>query len=143
MIQLTTPIRSSSRSRRPPLHLAWNQRVLCPTAVFAGTAYLALDVLMSTPHSVVIGARVELADEPGWRDIEVVVPRRACRGDHPSCAALQEAARHGLSRLQDAGCRAHLPVIRLRALIDGHWQALLEHGKAWAGPWGPMPVVHG
>ena len=114
--------------------ITWADMALRPAAALASAAYLAIEVLMSTPHSVVVSARVQLACEAAWRDIELVVPRRRCQGERPACDALMEAAFHGIRRLQGAGRRRRLRVVHLKARVDGRWQALLEQGKALVAP---------
>lgn len=95
------------------------------------STHVEVDVLMSTAHTVVVGARVQLLGDAQWHDIEVVVPRHACRGNRPSVAALLKATSHGLRRLRGVGRRGRLAVLQLSALIDGRWQAVLAQGQGW------------
>jgi len=62
--------------------------------------YLPVQVLMRTPHTLVVRACVAWPGEPDWHDIELVVSRRHCRGERPSVQALMEAVPHGLTRLR-------------------------------------------
>lgn len=76
--------------------------------------YLPVEVLMSTPHTLVVRARVAWPAEPDWHDIELVVARRHCRGEQPSVQALMEAVPHGLTRLRSRAATEAVPLTQTK-----------------------------
>lgn len=90
------------------------------------------ELLLSTPLTVVVNARLEFVDAAGGldeQDLPLVIARRHCEGDHPLRPALLAAA---MEQLQ----RCPWPVRRLRARVDGEWRTLvsgesLAEGADW------------
>ncbi len=66
-----------------------------------------LDLRLSTPSTVVVNARLEMAapdvGAPGSIELALVIPRSRCRGDRPRLAALLDAARTAVARATRAG----------------------------------------
>ena len=66
-----------------------------------------LDVRLSTPSTLVVGAslEVEAADASGPRSLELalVIPRSQCQGERPRLTALLDAARAAVARATRAG----------------------------------------
>lgn len=93
---------------------------------------LDVDLLLSTPLSIVVRARLEFEDGGSPQEAGLVVARHHCRGDCPSAAALREAAAACLARWTARRSKrvpARRP-LRLDAVIGGRWQTL----------WGADPV---
>ncbi|HEV6965783.1 hypothetical protein [Roseateles sp.] len=66
-----------------------------------------LDVALSTPMTLVVNARLEVAapdaSGPGSLDLALVIPRSKCRGERPRLSALLDAARAAVARVTRAG----------------------------------------
>lgn len=79
------------------------------------------ELLLSTPLTVVVRARLECADaqgEPQEHELALVIARSRCEGDHPYWPALLSAA-------QEHWHRCPGQARRLLACVDGEWQTLL------------------
>ncbi|HEX2010809.1 MAG TPA: hypothetical protein VJN44_07725 [Roseateles sp.] len=102
-----------------------------PTAFFTPphgahpSADVALDVelLLSTPLSIVVRARAEFDDGSAAQEAGLVIARQACRGDRPRRAALLAAATLCVARLARCGDGMRR-VSRLQVRVQGRWQAL-------------------
>ncbi|MET0518009.1 MAG: hypothetical protein ABW005_04135 [Burkholderiaceae bacterium] len=86
---------------------------------------LDVELLLSTPLSIVVRARLEFADGGPPQEAGLVVARHHCQGDCPSAAALRDAAaaclgRWNARRSQGAARQPR----RLEAAIDGVWQTV-------------------
>jgi hypothetical protein len=99
-------------------------------AAAAGISDLEVELLLSTPSSIVVRARVEFDDGLAGQDAGLVIPRHSCRGNRPSLAALQKAAQLCAARLSRSSSQAPRAVRRLLACINGRWFELLQ----------PLPV---
>jgi hypothetical protein len=95
-----------------------------PAAV--GTPDLEVELLLSTPSSIVVRARVEFDDGHAGQEAGLVIPRHSCRGNRPSLAALQKAAQLCAARLSRGSNQAPRAVRRLLACINGRWFELLQ-----------------
>gem|GEM_PF-1603758 len=79
------------------------------------------ELLLSTPLTVVVRARLDYFDEQGEpqeQEVALVISRSRCEGDHPYWPALLSAAQEHWHRCPG---RAR----RLCACVDGEWQTLL------------------
>lgn len=79
------------------------------------------ELLLSTPLTVVVRARLEFIDENGKADeqeLALVIPRSRCDGDSPYWPALMSAASEHWHRCP--GCAR-----RLLVCVDGEWETLL------------------
>jgi hypothetical protein len=92
----------------------------------AGTSALEVELLLSTPSSIVVRARVEFDDGRAGQEAGLVIPRHCCRGNRPSLAALQKAAQLCAVRLSRSSSQAPRAVRRLLACINGRWFELLQ-----------------
>lgn len=82
----------------PPLPLSDDQHVAAE-----------LDVALSTPLTVVVKARLELADaDQEALPLALVIPRSQCRGERPHVDALIDAAQAAVARATRGGTR-HQP----------------------------------
>ncbi len=68
-----------------------------------------LDVSLSTPLTLVVNARLEVAaadaSGSGSLDLALVIPRSKCQGERPRLTALLDAARAAVARVTRAGTR--------------------------------------
>ena len=79
----------------PPLSLSEDQHVAAD-----------LDVALSTPLTLVVQARLELADaQQEALPLALVIPRSQCRGERPHVDALIEAAQAAVARATRGGTR--------------------------------------
>ncbi|OWQ88604.1 hypothetical protein CDN99_17340 [Roseateles aquatilis] len=79
------------------------------------------ELLLSTPLTVVVRARLEFLDTAGHadeKDLALVIPRSRCQGDAPYWPALLSAAQEHWHRCPGSARR-------LLACLDGEWQTLL------------------
>lgn len=79
------------------------------------------ELLLSTPLTVVVRARLEFVDADGQPDeceLALVIARSRCSGDHPYWPALLSAA-------QEHWHRSPGHARRMLACVDGEWQTLL------------------
>lgn len=81
---------------------------------------VSAELLLSTPLTVVVRAKLEFAVDGQVREDEValVISRNRCEGDHPYWPALLSAAQEHWHR-----CRGQAR--RMTACVDGEWQTLL------------------
>jgi hypothetical protein len=86
-------------------------------ANFRPSHCLAADLLLSTPLTVVVRARL-LYGEAQEQELALVIPRSRCEGDHPYWPAVIAAAQEHWHRCP--GCAREL-----QACVDGRWQTLL------------------
>lgn len=80
------------------------------------------ELLLSTPKTVVVKARLDYIDAMGRaveEELALVIPRSRCQGDQPYWPALLNAAQEHWHRC--VGCAR-----RMTACIDGEWQLLLN-----------------
>lgn len=101
-------------------------KILPRQPLAAGASDLEVELLLSTPNSIVVRARVEFADGQPGHEAGLVIPRHSCRGNRPSLAALQRAAQLCAARLSRGSSQAPRAVRRLLACINGHWFELLQ-----------------
>lgn len=87
---------------------------------------LDVDLLLSTPASIVVRARVEFSDGSTLQDAGLVVAREHCRGNRPEASALRRAAQLCAARLSRPVGPKPRAVRALYALVDGVWCALLQ-----------------
>ena len=65
-----------------------------------------LDVALSTPHTVVVNAQLEVADaQQSSVELSLVIPRSQCRGERPRLPALLHAAQAAIARATRGGTR--------------------------------------
>lgn len=89
-----------------------------------------VELLLSTPHTIVVRARLEFAGGAGAQDAGLVIARQHCHGDRPSGQALLDAARQCLRRAGSDARNSARTVQRLLARIDGQWRPLLDRRPA-------------
>lgn len=89
-----------------------------------GEPALDVDLLLSTPASIVVRARVEFADGSMLQDAGLVVAREHCHGNRPKVSALRCAAQLCAARLSRPVGPKPRAVRALYALVDGVWCAL-------------------
>ncbi|WAC74116.1 hypothetical protein OU995_05135 [Roseateles sp. SL47] len=79
------------------------------------------ELLLSTPLTVVVRARLDYFDAQGHEmqdEVALVISRNRCEGDHPYWPALLSAAQEHWHRCSGHACR-------MSACVDGEWQTLL------------------
>jgi len=86
-----------------------------------------LELLLSTPLTVVVKTRIESADGAAGQEAGLVIARQHCVGDQPSRAALMAAARRCVARLRGRSRQACRLLVRT---ADGAWLPLIEAGPA-------------
>ena len=115
-----------AQARQRPQWRVAKELAACPS--------LNAEVLLSTPLSIVVRARLEFADARESRDTELVIARQRCQGDRPSGLALLAAARCCVRRLAFGAGTAPRAACRLLACIDGRWQLLLDKASGRPAP---------
>lgn len=79
------------------------------------------ELLLSTPLTVVVRARLEFVDDVGLadeRELALVIPRSRCDGDRPYWPALMSAASEHWHRCPGSARR-------LQVCVEGGWETLL------------------
>ncbi|QPF73346.1 hypothetical protein G8A07_10740 [Roseateles sp. DAIF2] len=93
------------------------------------SADAVLELLLSTPLSIVVRARAEFDDGSVTQEAGLVIARQGgCRGDRPTLAALQAAAWLCAVRLSRCGSAVRR-LCRVLIRVDGGWVPVLE----WPG----------
>lgn len=95
----------------------------------------AVDLLLSTPASIVVRARVLFEGESVGQEAGLVISRQCCDGDRPSLGALRNAAQTCAARLSRCGQGLR----RVRGLLV---RVLDAQGARWMPMWQLEPV-HG
>lgn len=86
---------------------------------------LELELLLSTPCSIVVRARAEFDDGTPSQEAGLVIARRDCVGDRPSMRALYWAALACAARLARCGGERPRQVCCLQARVSGGWVPLV------------------
>ncbi len=113
-----TPIQPTLGAARAGMSFA-----AAPAApAFKATHCVDAELLLSTPLTVVVCARLDWADAAGAvqsHEVALVIARSRCQGDHPYWPALLAAAQEHWHR-----CPGHAR--RLQVRVDGEWQTVLS-----------------
>lgn len=91
------------------------------TPAFKPSHCVSAELLLSTPLTVVVRARLDYVGVDGRQqqeEVALVISRNRCEGDQPYWPALLSAAQEHWHRCRGLACR-------MTACVNGEWQTLL------------------
>lgn len=94
-------------------------------AAALATGLSSLELLLCTPHSIVVRARAEFDDGSASQEAGLVIARRGCPDGRPTPDKLLAAATLCAQRLGRCGSAVRR-LCRLLVRVDGRWVPVLE-----------------